>query len=182
MKNVKINQIKGFEDYNDYVLYENGTIISYKKGKETLIKGYDNGKGYLVMDLHYKHKRGVKIHRLIAMAFVPNPNNKPQVNHINGNKCDNSANNLEWVTNAENQLHANKLGLIQHQYDHNKENTHILKYSLNDDLIAEYNSIGKACIETFGEYNKTKTSNIYNCIIGKSKTAYGYKWSFKEGE
>jgi len=185
MKNIKINQVEGFESYNDYVLYEDGTIISHKKGKETLIKGYDNGKGYLLVDLHYKYKRGVKIHRLIALAFVPNPNNKPQVNHINGDKSDNRAINLEWVTNSENQLHANKFGLRQYKYDHTKEHKHVKQHSLDGTFIKEYTSIGTACIEVFGQYNKTKVNNIYHCCVGKHgkynvKQAYGFKWSFKQ--
>ena len=61
-------------------------------------------KGYLRVDLYNKNgvKKHVKIHRLVAMAFIPNPMNKPQINHIDGNNQNNSYTNLEWVTDEEN--------------------------------------------------------------------------------
>lgn len=68
-------------------------------------------KGYLRVDLYDKHlfRKHHKVHRLVAQAFIPNPDNKPQVNHIDGNKQNNSITNLEWVTDAENKEHRKKL-------------------------------------------------------------------------
>lgn len=55
-------------------------------------------------------RKPIKIHRLVALAFVPNPDGKPEVNHIDGNTCNASAENLEWVTRRENCLHAVSIG------------------------------------------------------------------------
>lgn len=68
--------------------------------------------GYYRVSLH-KNKVGKLffVHRLVAKAFIPNPQNKPQVNHMNGNKADNSVENLEWATSLENNRHAFETGL-----------------------------------------------------------------------
>ena len=93
-------------DLSDYTVTKDGEIINNHNGRK--IKPQPNGKGYLRFSLGGKM---VFVHRLVAELYVPNPENKPQVNHKDGNKCNNSADNLEWVTNQENRNHAVKTGL-----------------------------------------------------------------------
>lgn len=91
-------------------------ISSYGRVKNTItnfyLKPFSNNKGYLLVHLTINGKRSNQlIHRLVAKAFIPNPDNLPQVNHIDGNKSNNRVNNLEWCTDSYNQNHAivNKL-------------------------------------------------------------------------
>ena len=81
-------------------------------GKTKELSPITSGKGYLMIGLCRDCKmKWAKVHRLVASAFLPNPENKPQVNHKNGVKTDNRADNLEWVTDSENLRHAYNMGL-----------------------------------------------------------------------
>lgn len=88
------------------------------KGK--LKKGSLKNTGYYAINL--KEKRDISIHRLVAEAFIPNPENKPCVNHINGIKTDNRVENLEWCTYRENTVHAYKNDLSKKGKKHYKTN------------------------------------------------------------
>ena len=93
-------------DVSDYIITEQGDVINRHTGRK--LKPQPNGKGYLRVGIGTKL---MFVHRLVAEKYIPNPDGKPQVNHINGDKTDNRACNLEWTTNQENRDHAIKNGL-----------------------------------------------------------------------
>lgn len=94
-------------------IYNEGLIgKKYFDSKERILKPSTISKGYKGITLTKDKKRySKKVHRLVAETFIPNPENKPQVNHIDCNKENNRIDNLEWCTNSENQIHAFKNGL-----------------------------------------------------------------------
>lgn len=101
--------IEGFENYQVSNL---GNIKSFNYGRENIIKTTKNKFGYLNLTLFKKGKRYYfSVHRLVATTFIQNPENKKQVNHINGVKTDNCVENIEWNTCKENMTHAFSVGL-----------------------------------------------------------------------
>ena len=161
----KINEMYGLEQYEGYTITDKGEIISYKGKELKNLKLQENNKGYLFIRLRY---HSPKIHRLVAKSFIPNPENKEQVNHKNGIKSDNRVENLEWVTNQQNREHAINTGL-KNEIEYN-----IAQYDLEDNLLNVFYTAQDAL--DFLNISNKRSGNIGRCIKGERKTAYGYIW------
>jgi hypothetical protein len=111
--------------------------------------------------------RTVKAHRIVAMAFIENPENKSQVNHIDGNKINNHAKNLEWVTPQENIDHGIKIGLIKNKHEMNP--TSKLTKIKADDILFLYHS-GAYSQRILGKMFGVSQRTIYDII-------HGLKWA-----
>lgn len=160
-----------------YKISNTGTIYSYMvKRNVNPINSHD---GYPRFTLQNKaRKEQWFVHRLVAITFIPNPENKETVNHINGIKTDNRVENLEWATRSENELHSFRvLGKVAYQpmkgrfgKEHNRSRS-VVQVSLDGFFLAEYGSILEASRQT-----GVHAGNITQCHKGNRPTAGGYKW------
>lgn len=139
---------------------------------EKLINPASN-RTYLILGLSKSKK--YTVHRLVAMAFVPNPHNKPHVNHKNGIKTDNRAENLEWVTASENTNHAVKMGLIVAKKGaESSSSTPISQFDLDGNWIRDWESQRQVQRET-----GLRQGSINHVLKGRQKMAHGYIWKYK---
>lgn len=134
-----------FIEYENYKVYEDGSIFSNISNK--FLKP-DNAQGYLQVTLSVnKSPIRIKIHRLVALLFVPNPNNYPIINHIDGNKLNNHFSNLEWCTYEHNNKHArdnllNNISLNNHLRWENEEFRSKTSKNLSKAIIESKTSLG----------------------------------------
>lgn len=171
--------IRNYE--NLYQISNLGNVKSIaRKGafrKDKVLKCSYNKKGYMYVCLCKNCRRkAYRVHRLVAQAFIPNPENKPQVNHINGNKKDNSVCNLEWTTNKENSVHAHKNNLVHNPIG--KENAlskKVLQFDKENNLMNEWIGMREASREL-----NIAFSSIWMCCQGRIKTAGGYIWRYSD--
>src|SRR5699024_5394641 len=169
--------IPGYEGL--YKVSDNGDVYNIKSKRKLKLTVSDAG--YHKVNL--RNNGSVKthlVHRLVALSFIPNPKEKPQVNHIDEDSLNNSLSNLEWCTPKENCNHGTRLERIRNLIDYEsvakKNSKPILQIDKNGQVVRRWKS-AKECKRETG-YDD---SNISKCLRGKVKTSYGYTWEYDKG-
>lgn len=167
--------VVGYEGLYEVSDWGNVRSLNYNKTNQVkLLKQVAAKDGYLVVCLHKngKQKEG-KIHRLVATAFIPNQDDKPTVDHINGNKTDNRVENLRWATQMENNNNpntiVNMIGIQNgRQLNRPDVSKRVLQYDLDLNLINEYPSESEACrqlgchVGTISKSIRRGVNKVYN--------------------
>ena len=159
-----MKDIKGYEGI--YGITSCGKVWSYKSKK--FLKPYTDNAGYLYVNLYKDGKvKKYKVHRLVTEAYIPNPENLPQVNHKDENKANNCLQNLEWCDAKYNNNYGTHYEKVS-----NSLKIPILQYDLDGNFIREWSSAA--------DVGREVRPNICKCLKGKQKSAYGYIWKYKE--
>lgn len=170
-----MKEIEGYD--GKYLVSEEGLVYNTKLGKIITIS--KTGRGYMAVSLNGKIKL---LHRIVALAFIPNPAQKPQVNHIDGDKNNNKVSNLEWCTQSENMKHAYRIGLqkpsitqkiVTAEYCVKNFSKKVIQMTEDGEFIAEYRSASEASRVT--GFCQTHISSVCR---GKVKHCHNFKFRY----
>ena len=152
-----MKDVKGYE--GKYTVSPEGIVWNLIKNRE--VAQFDTYNGYLCVNL-YKDgkKKNCRVHRLVAEAYIPNPEDKPEIDHIDGNRKNNDISNLRWVTSAENKANVEVRGR---------------KISRTPIKCVETGEVFKSMVQA-AEWAGIHRYGINCCVLGKQKTAGGYHW------
>lgn len=164
---------KEIPDWPGYIIYSDGRVWSNKSNK--FLKPQPNAKGYLRVCLsNGEKKQCLSIHKLVALAFIPNNDSeKTEVNHKDENILNNDVSNLEWIKPLDNLRYGTRIERISRA-----RGQKVKQLTLSGELIAVYDSYAIAARET----GLTRQA-INNCALGKTKSSGGYLWQkVEDGE
>ena len=161
--------VKNYE--NLYEVSDQGRVKSVGYGKDRILSpGRDKG-GYLLVGLYKNGERKwYLVHRLVAQTFSPNPDNLPEVNHIDEVKTHNSVMNLEWCNGKYNQNYGTRNQRISE-----KLSKPVLQYEKSGEFVKEWRSTHDV-ERNLGYYSQ----NISSCCTGKCKSAHNFIWKYKD--
>ena len=154
------------ENYPNYAVSNKGNVMNISN-KKIINNWSDFSQGYVSTSLSKDGKKKTfKTHRLVALAFIDNPEKKPYVNHIDGNKSNNEITNLEWVTAQENTLHAQENNL-------KSGNKPIVSTNIENGYKKTFYSIGECA-----DYFNTNKGSIHRVLSGKRNKSKGHKFEY----
>ena len=159
------------KSFDRWVKGRNGSV-RFIKGR--ILKPTTNLYGYLFVKLCKDGKvKPFTVHRLVAEAFLPNPDNLPCVNHKDENKQNNNVSNLEWCSAQYNNTYGTRIERVAEKTTNGKLSKPVLQYTLNGEFVREWESIAEC------DRNGYNQGNVYACCQGKQKTHKGYIWKYK---
>lgn len=152
--------MKEIPNYENYLIDENGNI--YSKFRNRFLTPCINKWGYYIIGLYKNRERKeFQVHRLVALTYIPNPNNLPQVNHIDENKQNNNVNNLEWCTSQYNLTYGSRIKKAIAKRKENDPNGESYIKSMETRRNSNPNN------ECFKQTTKTRT--LKGCVNGEKK-------------
>lgn len=175
MKNEEWRDIKGYD--GKYQISNTGRVksIDYRNTGTSKELSLKCNRGYFEVELCKDGKGKVfKVHRLVAIAFLPNPQNLPCVNHKDENPSNNHVDNLEWCSYLYNNTYGNARKKMSIKMRNNQYlSKHVYQYTIDGKFIKEWISIAEA-----GRVLQIKSFNIVSCLKGRRKTCAGYRWEY----
>ena len=157
------------KEYSNYKVNQLGEIRHKKRQK--ILKPRDNNGGYQYVNFKINGKNtNFAVHRIVANAFIPNPNGYTEVNHKDYNKKNNCVDNLEWVSSSQNKQHS-----YLKQENKKSRGKAVNQYTKEGIFLKTFDSVSDAAKEL-----GCCVAAISNCCLGRTKTSQGFRWSFVE--